>query len=88
MSRDQVALYIDLIQKKSSEYIYLKQWKSWKNPMDGTDIGPDDYIDGNEWKLILDRTDPIVPDFFNRVWKSDRVAAPKSDLAASKLQIN
>ena len=70
MSREQVALYIDLFQKKCSEYIYLKQWKSWKNPLDETNIGPDDYIDSAEWKVILDRTDPIVPEFFNRVWKS------------------
>lgn len=68
MSREQVALYIDLFQKKSADYIYLKQWKSWKNPLDGTNIGPDDYINGDEWELFRHFSDPIVPEFFNRVW--------------------
>ncbi|WP_082958282.1 putative sugar O-methyltransferase [Mycobacterium alsense] len=71
MSREQVALYIDLFQRKSSDYIYLKQWKSWKNPLDGTDIGPDDYINGSEWKLSRDFSDPIVPEFFDRVWRRE-----------------
>lgn len=71
MSREQVALYIDLFQRKSAEYIYLKQWKSWKNPLDGTDIGPDDYINGNEWKLSHHFSDPVVPEFFDRVWRRE-----------------
>lgn len=71
MTREQVALYIDLFQQKSAGYIYLKQWKSWKNPLDGTDIGPDDYINGNEWNLCRDFSDPIVPEFFDRVWRRE-----------------
>lgn len=71
MSPEQVKLYVDLFQLKSGKHIYLKQWRSWTNPLDGTDIGPDDYIDSKEWKLVLDYTDPIVPEFFNRVWTRD-----------------
>lgn len=71
MSREQVVLYIDPFQKKSSDYIYLKQWKLWKNPLDVTDIGPDGYINGNEWKLSRHFSDPIVPEFFDRVWRRE-----------------
>lgn len=76
MSREQVELYIDLFQRKSADYIYLKQWKSWKNPLDGTDIGPDDYINGDEWKLSHDFSDPIVPEFFDRVWRRETNSIP------------
>jgi putative sugar O-methyltransferase len=69
MRPDQVAMYLELFNQLSSGFIYLKQWRSWKNPLDGTDIKVEDYLIGDSWSLVLDRTDPINPRFFNRVWK-------------------
>jgi putative sugar O-methyltransferase len=69
MRPDQVSMYLDLFNRKSSGYIYLKQWRSWKNPLDGTDIKVEDYLVGDSWSLVLDRVDPINPRFFNRVWQ-------------------
>jgi putative sugar O-methyltransferase len=69
MRPDQVSMYLDLFSQLSSGFIYLKQWRSWKNPLDGTDITAEDYLIGDSWSLVLDRTDPINPLFFNRVWK-------------------
>jgi len=69
MKFEQVKLYIDIFQKLSAGYIYLKQWKIWKNPIDGTDLGIDDYLNNKDWSLKLDREDPINPLFFNRVWQ-------------------
>lgn len=73
MRPDQVSMYLELFNKKSSGYIYLKQWRSWKNPLDGTDIKVEDYLIGDAWSLVLDRTDPINPRFFNRVWQRQPV---------------
>jgi putative sugar O-methyltransferase len=70
MRPDQVVMYLDLFSKLSCGYIYLKQWISWKNPLDGTDIKVDDYLVGDSWSLVLDRIDPINPRFFNRVWQN------------------
>ncbi len=69
MRQDQVSLYLYLFGQLSSGYIYLKQWISWKNPLDGTDIKIEDYLMGDSWALVLDRIDPINPRFFNRVWQ-------------------
>ncbi|MBD3812295.1 MAG: putative sugar O-methyltransferase [Betaproteobacteria bacterium] len=69
MRPDQVSMYLDLFSQLSSGYIYLKQWISWKNPLDGTDIKIEDYLVGDSWSLVLDRIDPINPRFFNRVWQ-------------------
>jgi len=69
MKLEQVKLYIDIFQNLSARYIYLKQWKIWKNPIDGTDLGINDYLNNKDWSLKMDREDPINPLFFNRVWK-------------------
>jgi hypothetical protein len=69
MKLEQVKLYIDIFQTLSAGYIYIKQWKSWKNPIDGTDLGIDDYLNNKDWSLKIDREDPINPLFFNRVWQ-------------------
>lgn len=69
MTPEQVALYMDLFRKLTKSHIYLKQWKSWKNPLDGTDIRVEDYLPDSDWDIVLDRTDPVVPEFFNRVWR-------------------
>jgi len=69
MRPDQVSLYLDLFGQLSSGYIYLKQWISWINPLDGTDIKIEDYLMRGSWDLVLDRIDPINPRFFNRVWQ-------------------
>lgn len=69
MSLEQVTLYLELFQSLSRRHIYLKQWKSWKNPLDRTDIRVEDYVLDAHWTLQMDRTDPINPQFFNRVWR-------------------
>jgi putative sugar O-methyltransferase len=69
MRLDQVSMYLDLFQRLSRGHIFLKQWKSWRNDLDGTDIRVDDYFLSADWQLGLDQTDPINPSFFNRVWR-------------------
>jgi putative sugar O-methyltransferase len=68
MRQDQVNLYLSEFQRLSLGHIFVKQFKSWKNPTDGTDLTAESYIFGPEWIKSLDRTDPIIPFFFNRVW--------------------
>jgi putative sugar O-methyltransferase len=69
MRPEQIELYLNLFERLSAHHIYLKQWKSWKNSLDGTDMRVEDYLLGDDWRLSLDQTDPIVPEFFNRVWQ-------------------
>ena len=69
MRPDQVKRYIALFQEKSRGLIFLKQWKSFTNPQDGTALEIDDYRFDPAWRLAVDRTDPVQPKFFNRVWR-------------------
>lgn len=68
MRQDQVDLYLAESQRLSRGHIFLKQFKSWQNPSDGTDLTADNYRFNADWRLTLDRTDPVIPYFFNRVW--------------------
>lgn len=68
MRQDQVEFYLAEFQRLSRGHIFIKQWKSWKNPIDGTDLTADSYRLNSNWRLALDRTDAVIPFFFNRVW--------------------
>jgi putative sugar O-methyltransferase len=69
MRASQVSMYLDLFDKLSGGYIYLKQWISWTNPLDNTHYQIKDYLVGESWRLKIDKLDPINPNFFNRVWE-------------------
>lgn len=68
MRPDQVELFVAEMQRLSSSHVFLKQFKHWRNAADGTELMADSYNFGSEWSMTLDRTDPIIFDFFNRVW--------------------
>ena len=77
MRVDQVVYYLNEMQRLSRCGIFLKQWKTWKNPEDGTNLTNDSYKFNSDWFLSMDRDDPVIPDFFNRVWS--RTSTAKSD---------
>jgi putative sugar O-methyltransferase len=68
MPAAQARLYLAEMARLSRRAVFVKQWRDWTNEADGTRLGPDDYTPGPGFTLALDRTDPITPDFFNRVW--------------------
>ena len=70
MSMAQVKLFLAQFARTARGHVFLKQWTSWKNPLDGTDLTMDDYVLGENWRVTLDQVDPINPLFFNRVWSN------------------
>ena len=69
LTRDQLQLYMAEMQRLSRQAIYIKQWKSWINPVDGFGMKENDYRLAADWTKVLHRDDPLVPFFFNAVWK-------------------
>lgn len=69
MTERQANLFLSLMQVKTERGIFLKQWKSWGNRKDGFRLQRNDYVLNDDWRLYVDRTDPLVPAFFNRLWK-------------------
>jgi hypothetical protein len=68
MSMHQVRLFLKLFAHVTRDHVYLKQWFSWKNPLDGTDLSIKDYDFGDDWHLQKCVQDPINPLFFNGIW--------------------
>jgi putative sugar O-methyltransferase len=68
MTQAQVDFYLSKFQSLSRGHIFIKQYKAWQNPVDGTDLTADSYHLDPDWRVTLDRTDPVIPTFFNRVW--------------------
>jgi len=68
MRQDQVDFYLSEFQRLSRGHIFIKQFKAWKNPADGTDLTADSYALRANWRKSLDRSDPIILFFFNHVW--------------------
>jgi putative sugar O-methyltransferase len=75
MHPDQASMYLDVFARVSSKFIYLKQWRNWKNPLDGTNMKIDDYKFNDSWSIVMDRVDPLNPKFFNRVWEKIELSA-------------
>ncbi|HEV2629197.1 MAG TPA: putative sugar O-methyltransferase [Pseudolabrys sp.] len=69
MTARQVNLFLNLMQSKTARAIFFKQWKSWGNRRDGFRLQRSDYVLQNDWRLSVDRTDPLVPSFFNQLWE-------------------
>ena len=68
MRLEQANAYLSEFQRLSRRHIFLKQWRDWKNPEDGTHLTVDLYEFAPQWRLTWDRTDPVIPYFFNRIW--------------------
>jgi putative sugar O-methyltransferase len=68
LTTEQVDLFLELMQRTSRSFIYLKQWYRWKNEKDGTDLTIDSYRFARNWRRIRTEVDPLIPWFFNAVW--------------------
>lgn len=72
MRPEQVEFYVAEFCRLARRHVFLKQFKAWRNPDDGTKYTPDDYPFGSDWEVTLDREDPVIMYFFNRVWSRRR----------------
>jgi hypothetical protein len=46
-----------------------RQWLKWRNPDEGHSMAKEDFALGERWRVALDKTDDIFPEFFNQVWQ-------------------
>ena len=60
--------YLRLLAAKSSRAVFLKQWRSWRNTADGSDLREEHYQLAAPWTLSERRVDPVQPAFFNQLW--------------------
>jgi len=78
MTRESVESYLHLMGQKTKDTIYLKQWMSWRNPVDKLTLNKSDYTVPGDWWVVTDRTDAIqdmfFETFFHRRWTGQNVA--------------
>ncbi len=69
MTPAQIDNYLGLIQRKTRELVYFKQWIRSQNPMDGLVLDRGVYTLRGEWSAALERTDAIQDLFFEIVYR-------------------
>ena len=69
MTRDQIALYLKLIDRLTDGYFYTKQWKVSINPEDGISIRQEDYPIPEAWKKLYLRTPKVQVSFFEAMYR-------------------
>ncbi len=67
MRLEQVTHYLQLLARKTRHAMYLKQQWQYVNPHDGITVRESDYAAPRGWRTTLERTDPLNPEFFERV---------------------
>ena len=68
MSAAQVRNYVRLMTAKTKQLIYLKQWKSWRNPYDDYTMSEGDLVLADGFSQVLKRDDAVQDAFFEAVW--------------------
>jgi hypothetical protein len=71
MTASQISQYLGLMCCKTRERVYIKQWREWENPLDGTQLVESDYDLMPGWRKRLSRIDSVQNLFFETVWEAE-----------------
>jgi putative sugar O-methyltransferase len=68
MAAAQVHNYLQQMSRLTRQLVYLKQWKSWRNPRDDYTLSESDLQLTHEFSRVLRRDDAVQDAFFEAVW--------------------
>jgi len=68
MRVDQIDNYLRLMQRKTTEAVYIKQWLNFQNPVDKITLSHSAYDLDSTWRCMLRHVDPVQDLFFESVW--------------------
>jgi putative sugar O-methyltransferase len=68
MTRGQIEHYFAVAGRHAGAF-YTKQWRHWRNPVDGIEVGHDDYPVPASWHVVFDRVAPVQRDFFEALYE-------------------
>ena len=69
MRLDQIANYLDLVDRHTNGVFYTKQWRDWMNPRDGVRIRQEDYPILPSWQPIYQRIPEVQTHFFEAAYR-------------------
>ena len=64
MVLEQISFYFGMIDRLTTQYFYLKQWKSWTNPTDNIMIDERSYPIKDTWSTVFWRDCAVQTYFF------------------------
>lgn len=70
MTHAQVRQYLELFGAVVGGTVFLKQWKSWTNPIDGIVVDFDEYPIPEGWQEVFRETSPVQTAFDQAGWKT------------------
>jgi hypothetical protein len=68
MTPEQVATYLQVLDRVVDGVVFLKQWRSWHNPVDDVVLSMDKYPIPVRWTSILRETAPVQTQFVQAAW--------------------
>lgn len=69
MQPAQIANYLVQVGRHTDGVLYLKQWRSWTNPVDGVTIRQSDYPIPGDWEPLYERQHPVQTQFFEAAYR-------------------
>jgi len=70
MRPEQIAHYLEQIDRHTDGFFYTKQWRSWHNSEDDVVIAQADYPIPAAWRAVYERTHPIQRAFFHGLYST------------------
>jgi putative sugar O-methyltransferase len=68
MTPTQIVYFLERIPEITRLAFYSRQWKNWRNPVDGNAVVKTDF-DVTDWKPTYDCEDDVHPEFFTQIWE-------------------
>jgi len=65
----QIAAYLELVDRLTSGWFYMKQWKASRNIFDGVVIREDDYPIPQTWRQVYKRPAAVQTKFFEALYR-------------------
>ena len=71
MIEEQIMNWFHHIDRCTRGIFFLKQYSSLSNSFDSTMISKEDYPSATNWRVLLDRTNPLFSSFFETIYRID-----------------
>jgi putative sugar O-methyltransferase len=69
MRPEQIAHYVEQVDRHTAGCFYMKQWQRWRNPQDDVEIRREDYPIPPHWEQVYEREHPIQRAFFHALYR-------------------
>lgn len=73
MRQEQIDAYMQMLERLTRGYFYMKQWKVSRNAFDRTQLTEKDYSVSARWSVLYSRPCAVQTDFFEALYITERI---------------